>query len=71
MAPAEWLLVVRTESAGGGVLSEEQYNRVKLQIDDQFTGAANAGRPILLEGGLKLKQLGCLCRIYSVQLVLL
>lgn len=50
-------LVVRPDAAGGGTLSEEQYNRVKLQIDDQFTGAANAGRPLLLEGGLDWKEM--------------
>ena len=50
-------LVVRTESSGGGTLSDDQYNRVKLQIDEQFTGAANAGRPLLLEGGLDWKEM--------------
>jgi len=50
-------LVVRADSTGGGTLSEEQYNRVKLQIDDQFTGAVNAGRPLLLEGGLDWKEM--------------
>src|SRR6185369_10170945 len=35
-------LVVRGESSGGGTLSEDQYNRIKNQIDEQFTGAANA-----------------------------
>jgi len=50
-------LVVRPESPGGGTLSEDQYNRVKLQIDEQFSGAANAGRPILLEGGLDWKEM--------------
>lgn len=49
-------LVVRSES-NGGVLSEGQYNRVKQQIDEQFSGAANAGRPILLEGGLDWKEM--------------
>jgi HK97 family phage portal protein len=49
-------LVVRPDT-GGGVLSEEQYHRVKNQIDEQFSGAANAGRPILLEGGLDWKEL--------------
>lgn len=49
-------LVVRPD-AGNGVLSEEQYHRVKKQIDDQFTGAINAGRPLLLEGGLDWKEL--------------
>ncbi|MDE3059733.1 MAG: phage portal protein [Pseudomonadota bacterium] len=50
-------LVVRPESSGGGTLSDDQYNRVKMQIDEQFTGAANAGRPILLEGGLDWKEM--------------
>jgi len=49
-------LVVRPDT-GGGVLSEDQYQRVKNQIDEQFSGAANAGRPILLEGGLDWKEL--------------
>jgi len=50
-------LVVKADATGGGTLSEEQYNRVKLQIDDQFTGAVNAGRPLLLEGGLDWKEM--------------
>jgi len=50
-------LVVRVDSPGGGRLSEDQYNRVKLQIDEQFTGSANAGRPLLLEGGLDWKEM--------------
>lgn len=50
-------LVVGAEVAGGGVLSIEQYNRVKQQIDDQFSGPENAGRPLLLEGGLEWKEM--------------
>ncbi len=34
-------------------LSEEQFNRLKKQLENQYSGAANAGKPILLEGGLK------------------
>jgi len=49
-------LVVRGEQ-GGGVLSEDQYNRIKMQIDEQFSGPANAGRPLLLEGGLEWKEM--------------
>ncbi|MEZ5691499.1 MAG: phage portal protein [Rickettsiales bacterium] len=49
-------LVVRSD-AHGGVLSNEQYGRVKRQIDEQFSGAQNAGRPILLEGGLDWKEM--------------
>ena len=50
-------LVVRADAAAGGVLSEDQYARVKQQIDDQFMGPANAGRPLLLEGGLDWKEM--------------
>ncbi|MGN7159207.1 phage portal protein [Sphingomonas sp. SAFR-052] len=37
----------------GGVLSGEQFDRLRAQMDDAFAGAANAGRPMLLDGGLK------------------
>lgn len=52
-------LVVKTDGAHGqrGILNEEQYDRLKRQIDDQFAGAENAGRPLLLEGGLEWKEL--------------
>jgi HK97 family phage portal protein len=49
-------LVVRPEGTAGGVLSEDQYSRVKQQIDEQFMGPANASRPLLLEGGLDWKE---------------
>ncbi len=42
---------------GGKNLSEEQYQRVKHQIETSFTGASNAGRPMLLEGGLKWQEM--------------
>ena len=50
-------LVVRPEASGGGVLSQDQYSRMKQQIDEQFSGSLNAGRPILLEGGLEWKEM--------------
>ena len=34
-------------------LSEEQYKRVQEQLEQQFTGSNNAGKPLLLEGGLE------------------
>ena len=37
----------------GGVLSPDQFARVKSELEAGFAGAANAGRPMLLEGGLK------------------
>jgi HK97 family phage portal protein len=36
----------------GAALSAEQFARLREEIDAQFAGAANAGRPMLLEGGL-------------------
>jgi HK97 family phage portal protein len=36
----------------GAGLSGEQFERLKDELDTQFSGAANAGRPLLLDGGL-------------------
>ncbi len=36
----------------GSVMSPDQYERVKREMEIAFSGAANAGRPMLLEGGL-------------------
>jgi HK97 family phage portal protein len=38
-----------------GVLSEHQFDRLKHELDTAYTGAANAGRPMLLEGGIDWK----------------
>lgn len=42
-------------SAGGGNLSEDQFTRLKEELAENFSGAANAGRPMVLEGGLDWK----------------
>jgi HK97 family phage portal protein len=36
----------------GGGLSDDQVERLKQELEAQFSGAANAGRPLLLDGGL-------------------
>ncbi len=36
----------------GSVLSPDQHERIKRELEVAFSGAANAGRPMLLEGGL-------------------
>ncbi len=41
------------EPADGSTLSAEQYERLKTEMEASFTGAANGGRPMLLEGGLR------------------
>jgi HK97 family phage portal protein len=42
----------------GGTLSDENFNRLKAQIEEQYSGSSNAGRPMLLEGGLDWQQMG-------------
>jgi HK97 family phage portal protein len=44
-------------SAAGGNLSEEQFERLRTELDENYRGARNAGRPLLLEGGLDWKSL--------------
>lgn len=34
-------------------LTEEQFDRLKNELENNYRGAANAGRPLLLEGGLE------------------
>jgi HK97 family phage portal protein len=38
---------------GNERLSEDQFERLKAELTQAHTGAANAGRPLLLEGGLE------------------
>ncbi|MBX9926742.1 MAG: phage portal protein [Hyphomicrobiaceae bacterium] len=44
-------------AAREGRLSPEQFERLKTELQDGFQGAKNAGRPLLLEGGLDWKPL--------------
>lgn len=39
----------------GGNLSPAQYERLKQELEDGYSGAVRAGRPLLLEGGLDWK----------------
>lgn len=41
-----------------GELAEEQWERLKTEFLEKYEGAANAGRPLLLEGGLKWEEMG-------------
>ncbi len=41
--------------SGGGHLSPEQFERLKAELEENFSGSTNAGRPLLLEGGLDWK----------------
>jgi HK97 family phage portal protein len=42
-------------TGGDGHLTEEQFARLKAELQSNYQGAANAGRPMLLEGGLDWK----------------
>jgi HK97 family phage portal protein len=44
-------------SAGTGKLTDEQFGRLKEELELAFQGAANAGRPMVLEGGLDWKSI--------------
>lgn len=50
-------LMVKAGENQAGHLSELQFTRLRQQLDEQFSGAANAGRPLLLEGGLEWKEM--------------
>lgn len=39
-------------------LPDDQFLRLKKELEDKYSGARNAGRPLLLEGGLKWQQMG-------------
>jgi len=45
------------EPADGSVLSPDQFQRLKEELAAEFSGSGNAGRPLLLEGGLKWQAL--------------
>ena len=41
-----------------GTIGDDEFDRLKAEIDQQYGGAKNAGRPMLLQGGLKWTQMG-------------
>jgi len=41
----------------GNYLNDEQFERLKEQLNEKYTGAASIGKPILLEGGLDWKEM--------------
>ncbi|WP_417451298.1 phage portal protein, partial [Kordiimonas sp.] len=44
--------------AGDAPLTDEQFSHLKAEVERRYTGGANAGRPLLLEGGLKWQEMG-------------
>ncbi|MEO1037919.1 MAG: phage portal protein [Pseudomonadota bacterium] len=51
-------LVVNGRDGAGARLTETQYERLKNELEQMHTGPSNAGRPMLLEGGLEWKPMG-------------
>ncbi|WP_423141030.1 phage portal protein [Parablastomonas sp. CN1-191] len=45
------------DGADGSALSSDQFDRLKAELTSAYAGALNAGRPLLLEGGLKWQPL--------------
>lgn len=50
-------LIVKNNGAYDGNLSDEQYTRIKEQLEDVFMGSKNSGRPLLIEGGLEWQEM--------------
>jgi HK97 family phage portal protein len=44
-------------AAGGQNMTDQQFDRLRRELEETFQGAGNAGRPLLLEGGLDWKPL--------------
>ena len=50
--------IVFKGAEGQGMLSSDQYDRLVSEMESHHQGARNAGRPMLLEGGLDWKPMG-------------
>ncbi len=45
------------ETGDGAGLTHDQFERLKCELETAFSGSANAGRPMLLDGGLKWQRI--------------
>ncbi len=45
-------------AAADGQLTADQFERLKRELEQSYQGASNAGRPMVLEGGLDWKEMG-------------
>ena len=50
--------VLKDQQGQPAMLSDEQYDRLKQQMTESHTSAANAGKPLLLDGGLEWQEMG-------------
>jgi len=50
-------LILKSSQSGSDYLSEEQFTRLQDQLREKFSGSVNAGKPLLLEGGLEWQEM--------------
>ena len=50
-------LIVKNDADNGSFLTDDQFTRLKEQLNSEFSGSENAGKPLLLEGGLDWKEI--------------
>lgn len=50
-------LIVNNSSESNNFLTDDQFTRLKEQLNNEFSGSENAGKPLLLEGGLDWKEI--------------
>lgn len=50
--PSGVLQMKVTDANPRGELTDEQYGRLRKEFEDSYVGARNAGRPLIIEGGL-------------------
>lgn len=55
--PSGVLQMKQTDSNPRGELTDEQYKRLKVEFEGNYQGARNAGRPLIIEGGLAWQQI--------------
>lgn len=50
--------IVYRGADGAGTMTQDQFDRLQVELETHHQGARNAGRPMLLEGGLDWKPMG-------------
>lgn len=55
--PSGALVVSTTDANPTGKIGDEQFQKLKDQMDERYSGSRNAGRPLILQGGLDWKEM--------------
>jgi HK97 family phage portal protein len=50
--------LIYSPKEGSQKLTDDQFTRLKKDLDSAFTGSKNAGKPLLLDGGLEWREMG-------------